>query len=657
LKTGQKNKADNQATLIILIFGIILLFFASGLLPLDQMWGFNHLQYFPGILMAILAFLLLMLLPPDISKKIYSAGQYLSRSYKRLPRIIQIVLLIFLCGFIFYMFRVHVHTLGDGYQRVYQVEKGYLHNPPEPLDFFLHSILYMGLNPLTGIGAETIYTSLSIIFGVIFMTFIYLFRFPETINKSTSALAKMLIISFGGMQIFFGYVESYSLLYPATLLFILYAYRYLSEQSGMITTTIIFVLALSSHQSGWMLLPAYIYLLYINYFVNKANDSTGKIKKGLPIIIILITVVILVGIYIQQRIEYPQYQTGLSEMLLPFYSVGEYSVFSFSHLLDIINEILLIAPIILILLLLFVRNEKSNRADKIGSSFRLFFLLLLIPSIIFIFMFDPKLGMARDWDLFATPMSIIGLVSILIAVSGKYFDNLSRYLKTVIIYAVFLFASIWIVMNSSAARQLTRAEKLLTISDKNRSYSLELLAHYYWKIIDNREKALELYYQIDEENRGARIYQKITQLEFNLHNYKKAINSATRGIVKDEKMSDLYLLCGASYQKLKNYPKALEFLHQARELSPTQFNIYSYLGNTYVRMDSLDRALESHKMSIKLNPNDAACYFNTAFVYLEKNVFDSAQFYVTAGLKLNPNYPGAGNYLQKIKRGIAEQGY
>ena len=77
------------------------------------------------------------------------------------------------------MLRVHVHSLGDGYQRVYQVEKGYLHNPPEPLDFFLHSILYRLLNPSLGVSAESIYTSLSIIFGIVLVTGVYLFRFPN----------------------------------------------------------------------------------------------------------------------------------------------------------------------------------------------------------------------------------------------------------------------------------------------------------------------------------------------------------------------------------------------------------------------------------------------------------------------------------------------
>ena len=134
-------------------------------------------------------------------------------------------------------------------------------------------------------------------------------------------------------------------------------------------------------------------------------------------------------------------------------------------------------------------------------------------------------------------------------------------------------------------------------------------------------------------------------------------SSSNVWLKKDDKMADLYILAGASFQKLKIYPKALELLHKARELKPRQFNIYSYLGNTYLRMDSLPQALMSHKMSVKLNPNNAACYFNTAHVFLETNQFDSAQIYVNSGLKINPNYPGAGGYLQRIKQGLAEQGY
>jgi len=666
LKTNRPNKTNVQTTLIFSTIGLILLFFVSGLIPLEVMWGFNHLIYFPGSFLIILAFLSLIILLPDISGKLYSLGQILSKNFGRLPLPVRITIIVLIAGLIFYLLRVHVHTLGDGYQRVYQVEKGYLHNSPEPLDFFLHSILYMGLNPLFGIGAGTIYTSLSIIFGIIFITLIYLFKFPESVNKETGALVKILIISLGGLQIFFGYVESYSLLYPATLLFILYAFRYLSNKSGLITTTIIFSLAISAHQSGLILLPAFMYLLYYNH---KSVDPSNKKEKTLPIIFALITVSTLAGLYIYQRIKYPQYQTDLSEMLLPLYSPGEYSIISMAHIIDIANEILLIAPIIVIAVLLFIRYrlsktkdeteepKESNELKELTKKFKYFFALLLVPSILFILIFDPKLGMARDWDLFSTPMAIVGLVVILLAVTGKYFVALSKYSKTILVYGSIVFVSVWIIMNSSEPKQLTRAEKLLTISDKNRSYSIELLGHYYWQVIDDKEKALELFYQIDEISRSARICQKITQLEYKLGNYFKAIKSAHMGIEKNDKMIDLYILCGASYQKLKQPVKALELLHQARRLDPKRYNTYSYIGNTYIQMDSLDQALMAHKMSIRLKPDEATCYFNTAFVYIETKMFDSAQAYVNAGLKINPKYAGAAKYQQRIQKGLMERGY
>ncbi|MCP4704704.1 MAG: hypothetical protein GY865_08850, partial [candidate division Zixibacteria bacterium] len=538
--------------------------------------------------------------------------------------------MILLVGLLFYLLRVHVHTLGDGYQRVYQVEKGYLHNPPEPLDFFLHSILYMGLNPLFGIEAETIYTSLSIIFGILFVIGIYLFKFPESINKSSGSLVKMLILSLGGIQIFFGYVESYSLLYPATLLFILYAYRYLLIKSGLIITTILFVLAISSHQLGYILLPAFCYLLYFNLRIVKPSNKSEKI---LPIIISLIVLMTLIGFYINQSLKFPQYQTSISDMLLPFYSASEYSIISFAHIIDIFNEILLIAPMIIILVPLFIKYKTTEISKK---QIKYFFYLMIGPSILFICLFDPKLGMARDWDLFSTPMAIVGLVVILLSLERKHFNTMSKYAKTSLIFGTLFFVAVWIFMNSSESRQLIRAEKLLEVSSKNRSYSLELIAHHYWQILDDKEKALEFYYRIDEENRSARICQKITQLEYKLKHYRKAIKSAYLGISKDDKMIDLYVLCGASYQKLKIYPKALEYLLKARKLKPKHSYTYSYLGNTYLKMDSLGKALESHKMSAQLDPNSATNFFNTAYIFIEMKVFDSAQLYVNAGLKIDP---------------------
>ena len=74
-----------------------------------------------------------------------------------------------------------------------------------------------------------------------------------------------------------------------------------------------------------------------------------------------------------------------------------YWLFSPAHLLDIVNEFLLVTPLLPVLTILGWKSPKAIIDD--GTS--LFFGVLGLGGLIFMFIIDPKLGMARDWDLFA----------------------------------------------------------------------------------------------------------------------------------------------------------------------------------------------------------------------------------------------------------------
>ena len=176
-------------TILILLVFLLVLFFASGLIPLNTMWGFNHLLYFTNAFIYSLMIFFLILFIPAISEGLFKAFQNISDLFNKLPIVIRVLIVAVFAAVFFKIFSVHVHALGDGYQRVYQVEKGYLHNPPEPLDFFLHSILYIGLNKIATVSAESVYTSLSIFFGIIFMIAVYLFKFQDEVDKTSATMA------------------------------------------------------------------------------------------------------------------------------------------------------------------------------------------------------------------------------------------------------------------------------------------------------------------------------------------------------------------------------------------------------------------------------------------------------------------------------------
>ncbi|HDL04021.1 MAG TPA: hypothetical protein ENH25_07800, partial [candidate division Zixibacteria bacterium] len=57
------------------IAGFIMagLYILAGLIPIDSLWGFNHLRYLPDYGMIAIGLLFIIVLIPHVSEKIFSA--------------------------------------------------------------------------------------------------------------------------------------------------------------------------------------------------------------------------------------------------------------------------------------------------------------------------------------------------------------------------------------------------------------------------------------------------------------------------------------------------------------------------------------------------------------------------------------------------------
>ena len=78
------------------------------------------------------------------------------------------------------------------------------------------------------------------------------------------------------------------------------------------------------------------------------------------------------------------------------YPWPDYWLLSLTHLVDIANLFLLMIPAGLLLVFFVSRTKFCNR-DEINR----FLLYFSAAGILFLFLIEPKLGIGRDWDLFA----------------------------------------------------------------------------------------------------------------------------------------------------------------------------------------------------------------------------------------------------------------
>ncbi|MBN2226816.1 MAG: tetratricopeptide repeat protein [candidate division Zixibacteria bacterium] len=618
----------------------------AGAVPIRAMWGFNHLYYFPHWAKFLFAVLFVLVLSPLTARMLSGVLSQLQVSYCRYPRWVRGLTAALLSGVLFIALRVHVHSLGDGYMRIFQIERGITGLHTEPLDFFLHVMLYKFLNLFGTFGAEPVFVMYSIICGMIFCGIVATVTLPAPLDGPRGLLVRTLLLTLGGSQLFFGYVESYSLFYPAGLLFVLFTVKYILSGCGLLPATLTFIIMASTHLTGALFFPAFLVIVWMNM---KKTDRL--FEKYIPLALVLLVLTALGISEINVRIKHAEYVGSIEALLLPLYSSG-YAMLSTVHLLDVCNQILLIFPGGLLVFIAGIRQKRNS-----GSHPGLIPFLGLTAglSLIYLFVIDPKLGYARDWDLFATPAAILGLSMVLyVAATGRLNAITPTRLFSIGAISV-LFLGGWILTNASVSRQLARAEELLHLSDKGRGYGTELLAHYYRYDVDQPEKVIELLNGITGPAKNARVHSAIAMTELEIGRYRDALATARAGLKLDSTHADMLFCAGRALLELGHPDSALTYLMSAFAQKPDNYGYVLNLARAFSRLKQWQNALNAFKATIHAEPTRSSSYFDVGYIYFHltqidsANFYDSAYYYVERGLRLNPDYTEGYQMLEAIK--------
>lgn len=637
-----KHENGNLGLAVLLSFLAAVLL--TGLITLKSFWGINHLHYYPFYAAIIFGLLGLSVIFLPRSDKLSHIIEKTAASYAGIKPSIRVVITSIVALVLFYLLRTRVYTLGDGYLRVYQISQDLMYNYTEPLDFYLHAVSFKIFSVTANITAESIYIWYSIICGTLFAAFLCRFDFEDE-DILDSVWLKLMIFSFGGIQLFFGYVESYSLIYPASILFVLYGYRFYHTNKGALTLSMLMIVALSSHLMGAILLPAYFFLIIRDFAKRGFRNNLVRIIG--PSLLILTVVILALFDYRDWKLT-SELRTPFFDRFLPL--AGNYGIFSFSHFIDVVNELLLVLPGTIVLLP-FLAGIKNNKRSKIGL-----FAILVVPAGLFVLIIDPQLGFARDWDLFAVPVAIIGTATLMQYLYNGRFRSLSQRAKITAVCFGIIMTGLWILTNASESRQLDRAEDILMQTNKSQGYGLELLAHHYSEKRHDPKTALRILNEITGDARNARVMYKIARLEFKSEHYRKALSAALEGYSLDSTDAKLMVLAGTSYLLLNRPEEALPFLKPASEIKPTEAVIFRYLGLAYHRLDSLDKSAYAYERSIILDPTNASSFYNVARVYLDQGKLDSAMVKVNRCLEVNPRFPGAQELYREILVRINDDG-
>jgi hypothetical protein len=599
----------------------------ASFLPGVRLWGINHLAFYPvplriaGLVVAAASFW------PCLGEVLFSAFRSLADALSGRRRIVLIVTIPILAFGAFIAFASSTELLGDGLytanniQRAARVDREVFHdvlmtpNPVYPgteiinLTVSRTAARAFGCSPLAGVRV------LNAFIGAVLVCVLLLAARPSPPRPGDSggavraALISLALCS-GAMQVFFGYIETYTPLIFFTGLYVLAVHRTLTRGAGLAWPAACAAAALLMHALACLLLPS---LALVICWVASKREWSGRFDRAC---LVLAVVTIGAPFVVADVIR-------LDRFLLPILGNAEtYGVLSISHMVDVINELVLLFPGIAVLgaaAAMAVGATRRSVRESIREPRRaggvvapgappsmrvLVGLFLTLPSLLFLLFFKPELGLARDWDLFAIagagPYVLVYAVLGSAEIPPACERLVRRVLPPLFAMSVVLFVS-WIGVNADPARSAARFDGILSYDRSRAGYAYESLATLYDELgetvgeIRALEKAVDAspnprylyklgvaYHDIGEREKAAATFDRclrmrpefdpardaLVQLLFSMKRYNELLRVAEEGERIHPRRGAYPFFMGKAYVELGRVPEAVSAFDRCRALNP-----------------------------------------------------------------------------------------
>jgi hypothetical protein len=477
---------------LALMFALVAV---AAFLPERRLWGINHLAFYPlPTRLGLLGFIGLSFVP-GIARGFHS---FVLRSIGRLGYrggrgVWTVIILAVVATAVFIALQSSTLLLGDGRLVADNFKHAFMHESTlttssqaqilknesiakgATLVYYWFSHAAHGLFGWQPLKAMRVFNCL--LGGVLVLVILRIVSRTRASPELRMWLVALALTS-GAIELFFGYVENYTPLLLFAVLYVASGFTLIERRSvrWLMVTLVALVLTMAMHVEGMLMAPSFVLLLI--WFVLRRRGE-NLVGVATPVLIALI----LIGTYVAGT------YTVLGRHLLRLRTSGEsVGVLAPSHSADIVNEILLILPMFPIFVVMAVAMLRSRlAADESGGLFSRqtewhFALLILVPCLVFLIVFNPRLGMARDWDLFA--LTSVGLIPVALLVLNRFLLNLRRTDVPLVASPALVMSAVlvlsWIGINSSALRSADRYKSILSYDETFGQYAYETLGKHYY---------------------------------------------------------------------------------------------------------------------------------------------------------------------------------
>ena len=373
-----------------------------------------------------------------------------------------------------------------------------------PLTVFWHAKLWaLGQRLWQWPDAFPAYAITSVAAGAVYVFVVLQLAWEVGRSRGQRLLVAGLLLSLGAMQLFFGYVENYTLPAMAIVIYLWLAARTLAGKTPLWAAAAALGLVNALHPSTLNLAPSLLILAAAS--ARRVGWPRALLQAAVPLLLIGAGVIAFMeagGHGIAALLTSDRPGGGDARWLVPLWTTStrweHYTMFSWAHLVDIVNQQLLSAPVSLAVVLLclglwlqtrqltrpaigrtpgvtsavghtpgvtvaldavghtpgvITARDAGDAAPKAGpgpapATYVRFLAVAAAGSLLFILLWNPDYGGQRDWDLFS--LSSLPLTALAGVLLGQVLtDERARLEAALALMAVSVFhTAAWVFQNT-----------------------------------------------------------------------------------------------------------------------------------------------------------------------------------------------------------------
>ncbi len=583
LNDKSANSAIYSAYYLTLVAFLVASFFSEG-----RIWGFNWWAYYPpwvpwGLFgLGALAPVVLRFFPQNGMDGSDHATKTAAGDRKFF---VYVGVIVAGFGSLFYLLRARTHFLGDGYTLLSELAKDspFAMKTREYGESLLHIVLKNAIGGDGQAAALLSYQIISITAGLLFVIAAGLFA-RKLYERTAERVLFLLGVCTGGyMLLFFGYVENYSLFVLSVLIYSLTGLLIARGKASRYWLLPPLIAAVFFHVLGTTLIPSAVYAFIAP---TRLGRRIARWKRNTKILAGLFLVASGMVIFYHFYTTNYFFRFAFVPLLENRFTVEGCTMLSMNHLVDFLNLLFLLVPgLLIVIVVLFGRSVRCILKQR-----PFIYLAILVSSVLgAVFIFDPKLGMPRDWDLF----SFAGVPVVVLCY--------------------------YLLLGADCGRKRGRVAALMCIGLSLLSLLPRVLSQNNPEIAVNR---LLCYRNLDSAKcRNARALLKEYFTQTGDEWVERMRLDHWIGTYEQEGLFAL----GMDAMNKRDYGAAVNAFKEACEIDPLFWNSWATLGACYGQLGMTNAALNALDIAEGINPHGAAIFSNRATVYIQLSKYRDAE--------------------------------